>query len=585
MRNGKILNRKFFHFLLPTVLSVMAMSLNEFVDSLLVANLIDSDAMTLVNMGSPLMIAFAVIYTLLGVGGSTIYAGCLGRYETEKADKVFTVTMLMAGTVALLTLIIGFVFIGPLSGLMCKAVEYQPVFEKYIRALILSGVLIIPIQVIISFTPAFGCPEKGTFLNITANVVNLIMDYVYIRLLGMGLSGAAYATLSGYAAGLIIILALCALKKMRLPFTGISLSDTRSLTETVSVGLPPATNQIGYCIKISFTNALAFSLAGMAGTTVFSVCMQAVSMVSVFIGGVINAVIPIASSLYGQRDFSGMKILMKTAVRVQFVINLLILIFFELWPQGILAMYNVTGDILPLAETGLRIFSVMFLFRGFALIYIFYFPVIGRKTYAFVISIVDGFLGLIPLALILTKIHGINGLWEAYALLSVLLLGVVLTFNYALSVRSGGKYSKLLLLEHEDENIPVYECTVKMRSENISRLAEDIQGFCTLKGVDTRVAALTAVSVEEMSVYSSEQSKTNRIDYLDILLKIYPEYILIDFRSIGSPFDSSATTKKYSNMEILRKTVTNMEYNYILGMNQTRLICSTARAGVSSLKE
>ena len=93
-------------------------------------------------MESPLMIAFAMIYTLLGVGGSTIYAGCLGRYETEKADKVFTVTMLMGGTVALLTLIIGFVFIGPLSGLMCKAVEYQP---------------------------AFGCPEKGTFLNITAN--------------------------------------------------------------------------------------------------------------------------------------------------------------------------------------------------------------------------------------------------------------------------------------------------------------------------------------------------------------------------------------------------------------------------------
>ena len=75
MRNGKILNRKFFHFLLPTVLSVMAMSLNEFVDSLLVANLIDSDAMTLVNMGSPLMIAFAVIYTLLGVGGGRVSAG------------------------------------------------------------------------------------------------------------------------------------------------------------------------------------------------------------------------------------------------------------------------------------------------------------------------------------------------------------------------------------------------------------------------------------------------------------------------------------------------------------------------------
>ena len=67
------------------------------------------------------------------------------------------------------------------------------------------------------------------------------------------------------------------------------------------------------------------------------------------------------------------------------------------------------------------------------------------------------------------------------------------------------------------------------------------------------------------------------VNYLDILLKIYPEYILIDFRSIGRPFDTSATSNKYSNIEILKKIVTNMEYNYILGMNQTRLICKASR--------
>ena len=110
------------------------------------------------------MTAFAVIYTLLGVGGSTIYAGCLGRYETKKADKVFTVTMLVAFAAALLILILGLSFIGTLSGFMCKATEYQSVFRNYIRVLILSGVLIIPILVVISFTPALGCPEKGTFL-------------------------------------------------------------------------------------------------------------------------------------------------------------------------------------------------------------------------------------------------------------------------------------------------------------------------------------------------------------------------------------------------------------------------------------
>ena len=416
MRSGKILNKKFFQFLLPTALGIMAMSLNEFVDSLLVANLLNSDAMTLVNMGSPIVIAFAVIYTLLGVGGSTVYAGYLGRYETKKAKKIFTVTMLAAIFVSLVVLILGFAFIDTISDFMCSAKEYHSVFIDYIKVLILSGVLIIPIQVVISFMPSFGRPEIGTFINIMANVINLIMDYVYIRFFNAGLSGAAYATLTGYAVGVVIIFVLCVFGKMQLPFAKIAFSDINELIDAATVGISPAINQVGYCIKISFSNSLAFTLAGMAGTTVFSLCMQTVSIISIFIGGVIDAAIPIASSLYGQRDFSGVRILMKTAIWVQFIANALFFAVFELWPQGILAMYNVAGEMVSLAISGLRVFSVMFLFRGFTLIFVYYFPVIGRKKYAFVVSLTDGFLGLIPLALILTKLNGINGLWQAYAL-------------------------------------------------------------------------------------------------------------------------------------------------------------------------
>ena len=575
MRNGIILNKKFFQFLFPTALSVMAMSLNEFVDGILVAHLIDSDAMTLVNMASPIMLAFAVIFTLLGVGGSTLYAGYLGRYENKKADTIFTATMLVTGLLSLIVLLSGIVFTAPLSHFMCKEERLLPVFLPYVRALLISGVLIIPVQVIVSFMPAFGCPGIGTFINITANVANLIMDYVFIKLMSTGLSGAAYATLSGYVIGLFIIIVLCVTRRMRLPFTVISFRDLSALPQALSVGMAPATNQIGYCIKISFSNALAFSFAGMAGTKVFSVCIQTVSMVSVLISGVIDAMVPIVSSLYGQRDFTGIRIIMKTAVKLQFLANLMFFMIFEIWPQGILAMYNVQGDAVPLAVTGLRIFSVMFLFRGFTVIFMYYFPIKERRTYAFIVSLTDGFLGLIPLALILTGLNGINGLWQAYAALSVLLLAAVLFVNFIISVRSGGKYSRILLLEREAENILVYECSVNTNNETISNISESIQEFCVKEGVDSKKAMLTAVSVEEMSVYTAAQNMYSQIENLDIILKIYPDYILIDFTSIGRPFDTSSATEEYSNMEVLKKTASEIEYNYILGMNRTRIKVST----------
>ena len=148
--------------------------------------------------------------------------------------------------------------------------------------------------------------------------------------------------------------------------------------------------------------------------------------------------------------------------------------------------------------------------------------------------------------------------------------GVTL-INFILSRRSGGKYSPVLLLQKDDAQIPVYDCTLRMDPEDITSLAEDIQTFCLEQKVPGPFAALTAVSVEEMCMYTVDQKENHGIDYIDFLLKIYPDHVLMDFRSIGKAFDVSAATEDYSSIAVLKKVVSSMEYNYVLGMNQTRL--------------
>ena len=573
-RNGSILKVRFFTFLLPTVMSIMAMSLNEFVDSLIVSNLINSDAMSLITMASPLVTAYGVVYTLLGIGGSSLFAIYSGRHDIKKADSIFSVTLITASIVSLIILLGGILFINPLTNSMCKASEYLPEFIPYIKGLIVSAVVIIPVQVIIYFMPAFGCPGKGTLINITANVINLLMDYVYIGICGMGLEGAAYATLTGYAAGFIIVLFFHFTKKVLLPLSKVAPKEFKILLETCSTGLPSAMNQIGYCIKIAFVNSLAFGLAGMSGVTTFSVCMQAVSMVSILIGGVIDAMIPMSASLYGQRDFAGIRILMKTAMIVQFTANLIALVLFEVFPQFVLNMYNVEGDMVMPAITGLRIFSISFITRGFILMYMCLFPVIGRKGYAFMISLADGFLGIIPLSLLLTKFHGINGLWEAFALLPALMLAVILIINITISTRSEGKYSRFMLIEKEDTNVPVFDCTIMMSREDICALSGNIESFCEEHDLEPRLTNFTALVSEEMSVYTLENSQDTKVQSIDIILKIFSDYVLMDFRSIGKAYDLSSIPEgknDFSSMGVLRKAASSVEYNYTLGMNQTRI--------------
>ena len=89
-RSNRLLRKKFFQYLLPTMITYAALSLNEFVDSMLVSNLLDSDAMAIISLGMPVMLVMAAAYSLLGNGGATVYALSLGKRDHETAGRSLT---------------------------------------------------------------------------------------------------------------------------------------------------------------------------------------------------------------------------------------------------------------------------------------------------------------------------------------------------------------------------------------------------------------------------------------------------------------------------------------------------------------
>lgn len=572
-RSGRIINRKFTHFLFPTIMSMVAVSLNEFVDSIIVSHLLGSNAMAMVTMGCPVMLAFAVLYTLLGVGGSVLYGTCEGEQSIDRADRVFTVTFAVTILASLAVTGGALWFLRPLSRVLCQDEELLAVFVPYLRVLILSGLLIVPVQVIINFLPAFGRPGTGTAINITANVVNLLMDYVYIHFLHTNLKGAAMATLTGYAVGMVMVLAALAGGRLRFPFRRVRIRDIRLLPAVLSRGFSPTLNQFGYCIKISVGSGLAMALAGSCGAAVFSLCMQTVSIISIFIAGIIGAMMPIAASLHGQRDFGGMKILLRSVLRAQLIANAVLTALLELFPGIFLLLYNVQEDYARPALTALRIFSCMFLFRGYVMVLMFYYQVSSRKLYAMLISVVDGFAGFVPLALVLTGWMGINGLWTAFPVLSAVMLLFILLINAVIARRSSGKYRGILLLEEENGSVPItFDATIPMESQAISDYTEQLQSFCARALSGDRISALVALAAEEMSVYSMTRKDQTEVDELDILVKIYPTEIMMDFRTMGKPFDiSTAPEEAFSNADTLKKIASSVDYVYNIGFNQTRI--------------
>ena len=88
-RSNRLLFKKMIEYLFPTMLTMAALSLDAFVDSMIVSNLLGSNAMAVVGLGSPITMCIAATYTLLGNGGSTLYALSIGKRDTETAGKAF----------------------------------------------------------------------------------------------------------------------------------------------------------------------------------------------------------------------------------------------------------------------------------------------------------------------------------------------------------------------------------------------------------------------------------------------------------------------------------------------------------------
>lgn len=572
-RTDHILRKKLRQYLLPTMASYAALSLNEFLDSMLVSNMLGSKAMAIVNLGMPLMLVYAAVYCLLGSGTATVYAVFLGKRDQEGAGKSLTVSMVMALAVGLIILGAGLVLFNPVSRLLCHDAELMPQFRTYLRVLLLSSPFLTTILTFTTLLPSAGYPGYSMVVNVVANVVNIIMDYVYIHVLHMGVEGAAWATLTGYLVGLAFLVFLGLGKKIKVYVSHRIGASFALLKDVLKQGGPDAMTQIGFSLQFAFCNTVATGLAGTAGVVAFSLCIQANSIVSVFLGAVMGSSVPIMSLLHGQHDYNGEASILKTSMKWQILMAAVTCGVFFLFAKQAAAIYNIRDAAeVPVAIQALRIYSLMLLLRSVVILYFRYVKVAGFAGYAILLSALDSFAAIIPIAWLMSKLFGIAGLWWAFPISTVLILIFILIRNRYIANHSDGRYSGLLLLENDENSTPVLDVTIGDDPESISGIAEKMQGICEQNGIDSKTAVLAALALEEMAVYIT--GKKDHKAYMDIIVRLHKGSVLIDFRCLGSVFDplSDAEGDSMENVHLLRGVASSIGNDYTLGMNSTRIV-------------
>lgn len=572
-RKQNLVVEKFRQYLLPTILMTMSVSIALVLDSIIVGNLLGSEQLASVNLVTPLSLGFSALFAMIGVGGSTLMAVAKGARDEMRASRILTQSSLMLACGSLAFPVAACFFLPQIVRGLTSQPELVDFVSNYAAVLLYGAPLLIFVSGFSFFIRSDGNPQFASKILVYSNIVNLVMDIVYIRVFGMNIGGAALATLTGYLVGAFMIVAYLWRKNHQLVFARITEIKPAEMLEIPAAGISSTLGQVFLFVKMLAINHIVLATLGTPGMVAFSVCLSCLSLVSMFISGATQTMMPIVGVMFGEKDWQGIRFTVLPALKFIFRSNLLLVAVFLLLPRQILALYGVTEESsVVIGVEALRWFAPSLLGVSFSFLMIYYNQTVNRKWFSVLITSVQG-LAVIPFALMLAPIWGGIGIWSSFILAEI--FSAILIYVVAIIVRRRypGHYETIFLFEkHED--FSVLDVTIFSDADNAVNLSRQISDFAMKHGVNKRDAMFVGLAAEEMAMHTITNCYKNaEARPIDVMTRVDDHEIILRFRDGGAAFNPTKCLDEEredcSNIFLLHKIASKIDYARIIGLNST----------------
>ena len=432
-RNGKIIAQKFREYFLPTVLTALANNIAVMVDSVIVGNLLGSNAMSAINLLSPIVQLYFSLTILFGMGASVIIAYSKGKNDARAADRAFTC---------------GFVSIAALSVILIIGTPFSLALPAAVHCI-----------------RSDGAPKLASALIIISNAINLIMDLLLMGVFKTDITGSSVATVIGNIAACAVMLFHFKSKKnsLRFDFSMLKSGFAREFFALFTTGASGALGTLLITVRMFFLNDLIQRTAdkeGLGG--------------GVISGGASQTMEPIVSALYGERDRNGIKYAFRSAVAILMISTAVIVFILEFAAEPSARLFGEkTAEEMAVIVPALRITALSFFGQSLAFLIMYYFTAIKKKALSVIVSISAGAAIIIPCAYWFSAVWGIEGIWRSFnaAMYGTLAVTAICVPIYA---KKHGCAVPFLLWDKSDEVISLSASRGNSVAEIEERLAGNV---------------------------------------------------------------------------------------------------------------
>ena len=426
-------------FALPTTIMMVVMSLYTIVDGVFVSRYVSTNALSSINIVYPVINIVLGISVMLSTGSSAIVAKKMGEGRPDSARQTFTTIILLNIGLGLVIALFGNLAAVPLSRLLGASELLLEDCVPYLRwQLAFAPALMLQILFQMYFVTE-GRPGIGLFLTLLAGVSNALLDYLLIVPLGLGIAGAAIATVTGYMIPAVIGLLYFACSRRSLWLVRPRM-ERGELKDTCINGSSEMVTNLSSGIITFLFNLAMMHFAGEDGVAAITIIQYSQFLLNALFMGFSQGVSPVISFNYGSKNHNQLKQVFRTSLIFTAVTSLATFLLAQVTGSLVVGVFARPGTaVYALARHGFTIFAFSFLFSGLTIFASALFTALSDGRISAVISFVRTFGLIITSLLVLPFLIGIDGVWLAIPIAEF--GGVMLSIYYMKKLKDVYRYA------------------------------------------------------------------------------------------------------------------------------------------------
>ena len=411
----------------PLIAGMFIMVLYNLVDTYFIGRMHDDYCLAAVNLAYPVMMVMVAVSNMIGAGASSLIARSLGSGDKAKAEHTLTSGMLLTVIDSAVVTLVGLIFLTQIvSGLGAKAntIVYT---REYTAVLFIGSIFTMGSYTLGQLLRSEGSVKFSICGMIAGTIVNIVLDPIFIFDFGMGIRGAAIATVLGNAvsAGISLIFYISGKSLLR-PSMRYIRPTAEILGEIFWVGVPATLETLLTSAAYIVNNKLAVSY-GELTVAAMGVAQKIMSLGNYIYQGFASGTQPIMGYSYGAKDHKRMLSVLRAGLLVTGGTELVVMAVYGIFAPQLIGIFTESQEVISIGSRVLRTLMLILPFVGAVSMSRMSFQAMGKPLYAFVITLVRQLFLYVPLLLLLNNFFGFRGMLFAQPVTELTMMVVSVT--------------------------------------------------------------------------------------------------------------------------------------------------------------